>query len=123
MARTTVTLVKDIITTELTDPIIESYVDGANVFVTTQLDGKSLTDATLAEIERWIAAHMIAVSKEQQIKEAGAGGAEVKYTGYWSYGLLATNYGQMAISLDSSGTLSSISKGKSKAWTIAIEGE
>jgi hypothetical protein len=121
MARTTAIDVKAIMEeNELTDPQIEAYITGANLFVTGHLDGKGLTVATMTEIERWYAAHLIAMTKERQIKKAGAGGAEVEYTGYWSYGLLATNYGQVAISLDTTGTLEMLAKGKMPAWTKAV---
>lgn len=121
MARTTIDDVKDILDdTELSDEKIGAFITGSNLFVTNHLTGKGLTEATLTEIERWYAAHMIAMTLERQIKKAGAGGAEVEYTGYWSYGLLGTNYGQVTISLDTSGTLEALAKSKLQAWTKAV---
>lgn len=108
--------------TSLVEATVLPFATSANTFVTANLGDKSLSDDLLKEIERWIAAHMIAMSKEQQIKEAGAGGAVVKYTGYWSYKLLATNYGQVAVSLDTSKTLEAIAKGKLAAWSVAVPG-
>lgn len=106
--------------TTLGDPIIETFIGSANVFVTEQLTGKGLSDDTLKEIERWIAAHMIAYTRERQIKKAGAGGAEVEYTGNWGLGLLGTSYGQMAVMLDTSKTLEGIAQGKLAAWSKAV---
>jgi len=124
MARTTIALVKNILEdTSLSDTIIQSYISGANVFVTAQLDGKGLSDALLAEIERWMAAHMITHTVERQIKKAGAGGAEVEYTGYWGTGLSGTSYGQMAVSLDTTKTLEALAKGKLAAWSKAVPTE
>ena len=124
MARTTVDLVKDILDdTGLSDTIIESFIDGANTFVTANLGSKSLSTALLTEIERWIAAHMIASTRERTAKKAGAGGAEVEYTGYWSKGLDGTSYGQMAVTLDTSKTLEAMSQGKLAAWSKAVPTE
>lgn len=121
MARTNVTDVKAILDdTTLSGSVITSFINGANTFVTEQLSSKGLSDSLLKEIERWVAAHMISMTRERQIKKAGAGGAEVEYTGYWSYGLNATNYGQMAISLDTSKTLEAIAANKLPAWTKAV---
>lgn len=112
--------VKAIIDTTLTSTVINSYITSANVYVDEVLTGKGLSDAILKEIERWLSAHMIASTKERQSKEEGAGGAFIKYTGYWSTGLLGTSYGQMAVSLDSSGTLDALTKGKGTVSTQAI---
>ncbi len=124
MSRTTVDLVKDILDdTGLSDTIIESFIDGANTFVTANLGGKSLSTALLTEIERWIAAHMIASTRERTAKKAGAGGAEIEYTGYWSTGLNGTSYGQMAVTLDTSKTLEALAQGKLAAWSKAVPTE
>lgn len=120
MARTNVADVKNIIETALTDPIIEAYVNSANVFVTGTLDGKGLSDAVMEEIEKWIAAHMIASTRERMGKEEEAGGARIEYLGKYGEGLSSTPYGQMAIQLDTSGTLSSDLEVKKTAWSKAV---
>ena len=121
MARTTVEDVQDILEdTDLSETKIEAFITGANLFVTNHLTGKGLTEKTMTEIERWYAAHMIAMTLERQIKKAGAGGAEVEYVGYWSTGLNGTSYGQVVISLDTSGTLEILAKSKLPAWSKAV---
>jgi hypothetical protein len=121
MARTTIADVKYILDdTDLTDATITSFINGANVFVTATLTGKSLTDELLAEIERWVTAHMIASTVERMALKEGAGGAEITYTGKWGEGLASTPYGQMAINLDTSNTLMSIKEGKRTATSRAI---
>jgi len=105
MARTTFTAVKQLLPeTQLTKAVIESIIDGASIMVTNVL-GTTLDADILTEIERWLAAHMCAISRERQIKKAGAAGAEVEYTGYWSYGLTGTTYGQMVLTLDTTGAM------------------
>lgn len=120
MARITEEDVLSIMDNDLTEGSIEPYVISANVFVTQHLGGK-LSDDVLKEVERWIAAHMVATTKDRQIKETGADNAYIKYTGYWSEGLNATSYGQMAIALDSTGTLALLAKGKKGVYTYAVE--
>ena len=118
--RVTVDEVKTIIDTTLTATIITGYIKSANAFVTASL-GTVLTDAiVLKEIERWMSAHMIAATKERQSKKEAAGGASIEYVGYWSTGLNGTSYGQMAIAIDTSRTLSAMAGGKQFAWTKAI---
>lgn len=119
--RTTVDDVKNILDdTQLTDIQIEGFVNSANVFVTATLGTKGLTEALLTDIEMWISAHMISVTRERIYKEAGAGGAYVKYAGEWGEGLLGSTYGQMAVNLDTSGTLINLAKQKSSAWSKAV---
>lgn len=119
--RTTVELVKKILDdTELEDPVIESYIDGANIFVDANLSGKGLGTALLAEIERWIAAHMIVSTRERMAAVEGAGGAEITYTGKWGEGLAGTPYGQNAVILDTTGTLLAMTQGKLIARVRAV---
>lgn len=105
--RTTVTEVRALITTSLTDAGVTAYITAANNFVTAHLDGL-LDDDLLAEIERWVAAHMIAGTQERMAKKEEAGTAKVEYLGEAKMGLYATFYGQTAVSLDSSGTLKQV---------------
>jgi RNA-binding protein YhbY len=119
--RTTVDKVMEILDdTELDEDIIESYINSANVFITASLGTKGLGDSLLAEIERWLAAHMIVTTRERQAIQEQAGTAMIKWAGKWGEGLLGTTYGQTVIALDTTGTLLAIAKGKSYAWIKAI---
>ena len=121
MARTNIEDVKNILDeTTLSDVILTAYVNSANVFVTAALTGKGLSDAVMEEIEKWIAAHMVTITRERVAREEGAGGAFIKYAGVWGAGLASTSYGQMAINLDTSNTLQALSEGKRTATSRAI---
>jgi hypothetical protein len=104
MSRTTTAEVKEIIVTSLTD--LDMFILPANLLVTEKLVGLGLSDETLEEIERWLAAHFLAVSKERQATKKRIGETEETY--YWSKegGLDSTTYGQTAKLLDTTGTLS-----------------
>lgn len=98
--------VKAIIDTTLTDTIVYSYILGANALVNTAL-GTGAT-AILKEIERWLTAHLIASTKERQAKKEEAGGAKIEYTGNYGAGLHSTSYGQMCMTMDTTGALASL---------------
>ncbi len=122
MARTSVYDLKKILDdTQLEYSELTAFINSANVFVTSQLTGKGLSDGVLEEIEKWVAAHMISSTRERMAKEEGAGGAYIKYAGNWGEGLKSTFYGQMAVELDSSETLLALTEGKKTATSRAIE--
>jgi len=106
VTRTTVAELKLIIDTNLSDESLQAYIIGANAFVTEVLgDDSTLSDSLKTEIEKWFAAHMIASSQERQAKKEGAGGAEIEYIGYYTAGLGSTSYGQMVLTLDTTGKI------------------
>jgi hypothetical protein len=117
--RTTIAEVRALITTTLTDAGVTAYITAANNFVTAHLDGL-LDDDLLAEIERWIAAHYIAGTQERMAKREEAGTAKVEYIGEAAMGLNATFYGQTAIGLDTTGTLSQVSKGNGQIEILTL---
>ena len=113
MGRVTATEVKAIMDgVTLADAIIDSYIIGANTIVTDNLATSGLSTAMLKEIERWLAAHLVAITRERTAKKEGAGGASIEYTGDWGSGFDSTSYGQTAVALDSTGTLAGLT-GKS----------
>ena len=108
--------------TTVTVSNVPPYITSANVFVTAALEDAGLSDAVLKEIERWLSAHMATVTKDRLSKEAGAGGAYIKYAGKWEDELMATEYGQMVLMLDTSNTLRNLADGQKQAWTNAVPG-
>jgi len=112
MARTTVDEVKEIMdNTALDDAQITPYITVANTIVTDELGSSSeLTDDKLEEIERWLTAHLIAITRERITKQEKLGDASVTYTGAFGSGLDSTPYGQMVRILDVSGILGNLGK-------------
>lgn len=62
-------------------------------------------DVLLKEIERWYVAHMLASTLHRTTSEEEIGDARVKYTGYFSKQLESTPYGQMVLTLDTTGKI------------------
>lgn len=118
--RTTAADVKLIIDTALADVTIDAYIGTASDFVDNTLAGTTLSDNTLTIIEKWLTAHLIASTQERVAVEEGAGGAYIKYAGIFGEGLKSTPYGQMAIMLDTSGTLTNIANSKMMASIKAV---
>lgn len=110
MARVTVGEVKEILDDcNLTDPVIEAFIKGANVLVTKAFeDDTTLGEDLKKEIERWMTAHMIASTVERMAKKEGAGGASIEYTGQFGENLSSTPYGQTVLILDTTGLMSSL---------------
>ena len=100
----------------LSDALVGGYITGAHTLVNEAL-GTGTTDI-LKEIERWLSAHLIAVTRERQAKKEGAGGASIEYTGDYGSGLSSTSYGQMVMAMDTTGAMAALS-GKT-ASTYAI---
>ena len=97
MARVDPSDVKKILDTDLSDSIIEAYIFGASATVDKVLNNSGLTSVHLKEIERFLTAHMIAATREQQPAKEGAGGAEISYQGITGEGLQSTHYGQTVL--------------------------
>ena len=107
MARIIVADVKEILDdTTLTDPTINAYITGANTLINSVL-GTGSSDI-LKEIERWMTAHMIACTRERMAKKEGAGGASIEYIGEYKDKLSSTPYGQMVLTLDTTGLMASL---------------
>lgn len=112
--------VRDIMETSLPDAQVEAYIGSANTYINSTLLGKGLSDALLAEIERWLSAHMIALTAERTTKKEEAGTAKVEYAGQFGKSFEATSYGQMVLALDTSGTLRDLMDKKQARFTAIV---
>lgn len=109
MARTTAADVKAIINVGsiLDDAGVTVFITTANLMVTANLTGKGLSDVVLTEIEKWLSAHLISITKVRQAESKKVGDAADKY-GRLGFDLSATTYGQTVKILDTSGTLAEL---------------
>ena len=107
--------------TTLIAATILPYITSANAFVTDLLEAH-LDSTILVEVEKWLSAHMATVTRERLSKEAGAGGAYIKYAGMWGEELASTQFGQMALMLDTSNTLRNLKEGRKEAYIYAVPG-
>ena len=100
--------IMDTLSDTTTDAIIDAYIGSANVMVT-EVMGTTETSDILEELEKWLACHMIAVTRERQALKEEAGTAKITYTGKYGQNLSMTSYGQMVLALDQSGSFAATS--------------
>jgi hypothetical protein len=110
MARTTAAEVKEILETEISDALVNAYIASANRIVTEHLTDLGYGDEKLEDIEMWLSAHLIAITRERQTTQEKLGDAAVAYANVFGKGLEASTYGQMVAMLDTEGVLKSLGK-------------
>ena len=112
MARTTSAEVLQIMDNcQVSAPIIDTLIAAANVMLTkTFSDDADIGDDLLAEMERWLAAHLIASGPERVASREKVGDADITYTGQWGKKLESTPYGQVVLQLDVTGKMANIGK-------------
>ena len=72
----------------------------------------------LEEIECWLTAHMIASTLYRTTSEEKVGDATAKYTGQWGKKLESTPYGQMVLTLDTTGKMAKLGKAAASIFAI-----
>lgn len=119
MARTTPEDISAILdNTSLTDAELQVFIEAASSMIDSVFD-TTTSSALLKEIERWLAAHLVAMSRERTTTEEGVEFARVRYSGRFGKGLEATPYGQTVLDLDITGKMKTL--GKREATLIAVQ--
>lgn len=114
-ARTTDAELTEIIETDLSAAQRAAFINSAFHLVEDQLTGKGLSADILGEIEKYLAAHFLSVRDQRAAREDIGSEYSVTYQGKTDMGLQATHYGQMALTLDPSGTLARLSSSPKRA--------
>jgi hypothetical protein len=86
-----------------------AFITAANLLIDEVLSGEGMDDDYLKEIERWLAAHFVAM-RQRQLKAQWLGTAKEEYIGAVGKGLDFTQYGQTVKLLDTSGKLAKVGK-------------
>ena len=110
MPRTTTELVAGIIEV---DPLInlDPFILAANALVEQIAEGSELSTERLQLVETWLAAHFYTVRDPRTTAEK-AGPVSASYQSAVALGLNTSHYGQMAQTLDTSGSLRALASGK-----------
>jgi hypothetical protein len=117
MIRTTPDDVKAIMDNcTLEDDVIDPYITTANTLIN-EVFGTG-TSSLLSELERWLTAHLITVTRLRQADQMTVGQASIKYAGKFGEGLSSTTYGQMVMRLDTTGKLAQSSKPLASMYAI-----
>lgn len=108
--------VKEIIDTSIdTTP----FITAANLIVTDQLGSSAFSAAYLKEVERWLAAHFVAI-RDKRAKSVTIGKSRADFSDKYGLGLDFTEYGQQVKVLDTTGTLANIGMRKA-GFTVISE--
>jgi len=93
-----------------------SIIDVANRYVDKYLLPEGLTEVELKDIELYLSAHFVALTVEHGgLVSEDVGDSSQSYANVYKSGIRSTRYGQMAISLDSTGKLASVGSGTLRA--------
>lgn len=108
----TVAAVRTLVTTTMDDPSVQSFIDDATVTVGPCSLG--IDCATLTVIIKYVAAHLIALSRNNgagTLTSKKLGDASEAYTRTaLGTGLSETSYGQSALNMDPTGCLANLGK-------------
>ncbi len=110
--RVSVEEVKRIISTTIEDSSVYEHTVVASRLVDDLLTGKGMSAGRLRDIELYFSAHLVAVRDQEagQVVSRDVGGTAAEYGGDLGQALSFTRYGQQAMVLDTSGTLSTVGK-------------
>lgn len=105
-ARANVNDVKLIIETDLDDDQIQAFITTAHLLVVDRIEGQGSSEATMTQVEQYLAAHFLSLRDPRVETEKIGGEYQAKYqVGDLGEGLASTVYGQTALALDDTGLL------------------
>jgi hypothetical protein len=97
----------EIFDTELTSAQLAAFINTAHYLIQANLTASGLDENVLTEIHKYLAAHYASL-RDQRLESEQVGDVRKSYQGKTGMYLEATNYGQMALALDTSGTLANL---------------
>lgn len=118
--RTTAEDVKSImVECSVSNSVINNLIIAANALIDEVfLYDTEVSDTILTEIEKWLTAHMLAVSLHRTTSEEKIGDASQRFTGKWGEGLKSTPYGQMVLTLDFTGKMGNVGKAGASIYAV-----
>lgn len=122
MIRVTYEEVQGIFETDLTELQINNFIRGANLIVENSLvPADALDDATLKEIELYLAAHLCCM-RDQRVSSNSVRNVSESYQYKLGLRLEVTMYGQQCLIFDTTGILHNLNKGRKSASMSFIGG-
>lgn len=121
--RVTAHEVIELLPTSLADRVVKgNMITTASNYVDVHLASAGHSATTLKHIEMYLAAHCVAITEEKGgIVSDEFGDSKVEFAEVYGEGFNSTRFGQMAIILDTSGTLAAKSTTKPKAQFRVIQ--
>jgi hypothetical protein len=97
-------------TTDLSTEQLKAFIGAAGRMYDRRIEGKSVDSDVRDDVVTRLAAHLVTTGPERQISSAGEGGGQVSFEGETGEGLSATTHGQLAVTLDPTGSLAGADK-------------
>jgi len=124
MARVTIAEVEEILEVDpsITTAMKNAFINVANLMVTKVVTASDMTADHKKEIERWLAAHFIAIRDVKSSSESA--GVSVSYLASVGMNLNQTTYGQQVLLLDTSGAFAQLqaqASGNGGAATVSLK--
>jgi len=113
-SRITVAELTEIFDTILTESQLAAFVNSAHYIIQANLLSSGLSSDILTEIHKYLAAHFASL-RDQRLESERVADVSYKYQGKTAMFFESTQYGQMALALDTSGKLANLS-GKPATW-------
>lgn len=117
MARTTAELIAAIIEWDVSIGL-DPFIAAANSLVDEIAVESGHDEARLTLIETWLAAHFYAM-RDPRVTAEGAGPVNASYQSAVATGLKTSHYGQMAMTLDTSGLLAAMSESRKRVASVS----
>jgi hypothetical protein len=107
VTRVTGAELKELVATSKTEQVLEdNFIDTAHQFIEANLLGAGHSEAILKKIELYLAAHFLALTEELGgLVRDTMGDSAQSMANVYKAGLRSTRFGQVALDLDTSGTL------------------
>lgn len=104
---------------DVNNQTMDTFITAANAVINKTFEGDTtIGTVLLKEIEKYFTAHIVTSTIRRMAKEEEIQDARVVYTGVWKEGLSSTPYGQMVLTLDTSGKMAKAGKGVASIKTI-----
>lgn len=101
------------------DEVVEVMIDAASEIITQVFENDTdIGTILLKELERWLTAHMLVSTLHRMGADEKVGDAQIKYTGQWGKKLESTPYGQMVLTLDTTGKIARTGKIAASIYAI-----
>lgn len=97
----------EIFDTELTSAQLGAFINSAHYLIQANLTSSGLSETVLTEIHKYLAAHFASL-RDQRVESEQVADVRKSYQGKTGMYLESTYYGQMALTLDTSGTLAKL---------------
>ncbi len=90
---------------------LATFIETANLIITEQITDATISAARLRQIELYLSAHFVAITRERGgLTSDETGESKAEFSDVYEAGFALTRFGQAAMQLDTSGVLKAINE-------------